>query len=201
MSVFKTIGDRHVYCRLLGMTKQILYSIAALSLGFVGQSQAATWSFNYSGAGVSASGIITTGSTLTTFGGDSGYFITGISGQRNGVAIAGLTQPANDPTVGYTTSSDGRWWFDNVLLTSGGLDLWGPLFSTVDGKEFNLYNNNGQYIDGYFNTQTGGYQLTNVDLNVSNGEETSRVPDCGATVSMLGLSLVGLAVIRRRFLG
>ena len=178
------------------MIKRFIQSVLFLSLGFACTSKAATWSFNYTGAGVEASGVITTGSSLVTFGGDSGYYITGISGERNGVAIAGLTQPASDPTVGYTTSSDGRWWFDNVLLTSGGLDLWGPLFSTVDGKEFNLYNNNGQYIDGYFNTQTGCYKLTNVDLIVSN----QRVPDCGATVSMLGLSLVGLAALRRRFL-
>ena len=175
------------------MIKKSFISVLVLALGLVSQSRANTWSFDYSGIGVSTVGTITTGASVVTAGGDTGYLITGISGVRNGVAISGLTQAANDPTLspGYTTSSDGRWWFDNVLLTSGGLNLWGILFSTVDGKEFNLYNNGGQYIDGHFNTNTGGYELTNVRLSV---------PDSGATVSMLGAALVGLAMLRRRFL-
>ena len=173
------------------MMKKSLLMVVILALGLVTQSRAGTWSFDYTGTGVSASGTITTGAAITTFEGYTGFLITGISGERNGVAIAGLTQAASDPTVGHTTSSDGRWWFDNVLLTSGGLDLWGPLFSTVDGKEFNLYNNGGQYIDGYFNTDTGGYELTNVKMNV---------PENGATVAMLGVTLAGLAMFRRRFM-
>ena len=110
------------------------------------------------------------------------------------MAITGLTQAANNPALspGYTTSSDNRWWFDNVLLASGNLDLWGVLFSTADGKEYNLYNDKGQYIDGYYNTRTCGYQLTDV---------TKNVPDSGATVLMLGAGLVGLAALRRRFVG
>ena len=175
------------------MLRKIISSTFLLSLALVCQSQAATMSFDYSGIGVSESFTITTGASVATYGDGAGYLITGITGQRNGVAITGLTQAANNPAFspGYTTSSDGRWWFDNVLLVSGNFDLWGLLFSTTDGNEYNLYNNNGQYIDGYFNTKTGSYELTNVAKNV---------PENGMTLTLLGVTLIGLAAFRRQFI-
>ena len=175
------------------MIRKFLPSILVLTLGLTCQSQAATWNFDFSGSGVSESLTITTGASVMTYGDGAGFLITGVTGQRNGVAITGLTQAANNPALapGYTTSSDGRWWFDNVILTSGKFDLWGILFSTADGKEYNLYNDKGQNIDGYFNTRTNGYELTNV---------AARVPESGASVTLIGAALVGLAMVRRRFI-
>ena len=173
------------------MIRKFIPSIVLLTLGLACQSRAATWSFDFAGSGVSESLTITTGASVMTYGDGAGFLITGITGQRNGVAITGLTQAANNPALspGYTTSSDGRWWFDNVLLVSGKFDLWGVLFSTADGKEYNLYNDNGQNIDGFFNTRTCSYELTKV---------ATSVPDSGMTVTMLGTMLIGLATLRRR---
>ena len=176
------------------MIKKSLFLAFVLAMGLVSQSRAGTWSFNYSGAGVEASGVITTGAAVSTFGDGPGFIITGITGERNGVAITGLAQVANNPALspGHTTSSDGKWWFDNVMLSSGGLDLWGILFLTADQKEYNIYNDHGQYIDGYYNTSSRncGYELKDVKMSV---------PESGTTVSLFGVALLGLAMLRRRF--
>ena len=161
--------------------KKSFFCVIALAIGLAAQSRANTWSFAYNGGGVSASGTITTGAALTTFEGNAGYYITGVSGQRNGVAITGLIPATTNAAAGYSVSSDGRWWFDNVLLGSGGFDLYGLLFATQDGREYNLYRQNGQYIDGYFNTKTGGYDLLPVSVSV---------PDGGLSASMLS-SILG----------
>ena len=174
------------------MNKRFLVLIA-LAFGLAATSRADLWSFDYSGAGVTASGTITTGAGLTTFEGNAGYVITGVSGQRNGVTITGLIPATIDPAVGFSTSPDGRWWFDNVLLASGGFDLYGLLFTTEAGGEYNLYKDySGQYIDGNFSEARGAYDLVAVKLNV---------PDGGATIALLGGALIGLAALRRRFVG
>ena len=93
--------------------------------------QASLWSFSYSGAGISASGSLTASDTP-----DGAGFrqVTGISGQRNGVAITGLTPtgtaiPGNEPFV-----------VDNLLsgaatqLTGDGLG-----FSLADGSYANVF--------------------------------------------------------------
>lgn len=61
--------------------------------------QAATWSWDYSAAGIAASGTFTTTDTPDS----AGFFtVTAITGSRNGVAITGLEPagsaiPGNDP--------------------------------------------------------------------------------------------------------
>jgi len=170
--------------------KKSLFSITVLLVALAGQSRAGTLSFDYSGSGVSTSITVTTGSSLTTFEGNSGYYITGVSGQRNGVAITSLVPASIDAASGFSTSPDGRWWFDNVLLSSGGFDLYGLLFTTQDGGEYNFYKDNGQYIDGYFNKDKGGYDLVPV---------TMSVPDGGSSLAFVGSVLIGLVMLRRRF--
>ena len=176
--------------QLFVIMKKSLFRITVLMIALVGQSRAGTWSFDYSGAGVSASVTVTTDTALTTFEGNSGYYITGVSGQRNGVAITSLIPATIDAASGYSTSADGRWWFDNVLLSSGGFDLYGLLFMTQDGGEYNFYKDHGQYIDGYFNKDIGGYNLVPVSMSV---------PEGGIPLAMVGGVLIGLAMLRRRF--
>ena len=52
---------------------------------------ALTWSWQYSGAGISAAGTFTTEDMPDA---DGFYQITGITGTRNGVAITGFSRPA-----------------------------------------------------------------------------------------------------------
>jgi hypothetical protein len=170
------------------MKKTFLWAVVS-AIGFVCQANADTWSFDYSGAGVSAAGTVTTGAAVTTFEGNAGYVITGITGQRNGSAITGLVADNVDPAVGY--SSGFGFWYNNVLLASGGFDYWGLLFTAADGGTYNLYNSGGQYLDAFY-APSGSPVITPV---------SAHVPDGGATVAMLGGVLVGFAMLRRRLVG
>src|SRR6476660_6643770 len=75
------------------MTNSRMRLLALLACGLVATGRpgdAGTpllWNWSYSGAGISASGTITTGDTATAAG---RFLITGITGSRNGVAIVGL---------------------------------------------------------------------------------------------------------------
>lgn len=168
------------------------YILAALLFAtLLCHARANTWDFAYSGTGVNASGVITTGAAITTFEGSAGFVITDITGLRNGIAITGLQEQATvNPSVGYTISQDGRWAFNNVLLASGGFDLWGVLFHTADNKEYNLYNQGGQYIDGNFNNCR--FDLKPVTF------KASSVPDGGSTLGFMGLGLVGMGLVLRK---
>jgi len=76
-----------------------LAATALAALVFTAPAHAATWTWNYSGAGIAAAGTFTTSDTPNS---DGYYAITAITGSRNGVAIAGLEPagsaiPGNDP--------------------------------------------------------------------------------------------------------
>jgi hypothetical protein len=112
--------------------------LTALILGAV-PAEGATmqWNWSYSGAGISASGAFTTDATADA---DGNYLITGITGQRNGVDIVGLTptgtaNPGNDPYV-----------VDNLVGKTGvQLTLRGFGFALSNGYDSNPFNNLGYY--------------------------------------------------------
>ena len=94
--------------------------------------QAATWSWDYSAAGIAANGTFTTTDTPDSAG---FYTVTAITGSRNGIAITGLEAdgsaiPGNDPyavdnlvsIAGTATDLErlrlraGRWQLGKPLL-------------------------------------------------------------------------------------
>ena len=65
-----------------------LASLLAISVALIASgAQAATWKWSYQGEGVAASGAFTTKDAPNA---DGFFEITGITGEANGVAIAGL---------------------------------------------------------------------------------------------------------------
>ena len=148
--------------------------------------QRLSWNFSYvdsatGGKIVEASGTLTTSDVLTpNIGGNngiltpwgSGYQITGISGQRNGVQITGVVPNPYFPN----TFIDSNLILDNGLLTSPlFLDYDGFNFTTADGNKYNLsslYAPNGSpYID--YVVSTG--QWNQITLSVTPVPEPSTI--------------------------
>ena len=106
------------------------------------------WQFSYSGAGVTADGILTT--LATPVGGD--YQIVGLQGERNGMAMNALL-----PGGTWSASGGGLLISDNLLSpTDPFLDLYGFTFHSGNDRD-NVYDDNGQY-----------YELAGVDCLASN---------------------------------
>ena len=112
-------------------------------------------------------GQLTVGTSLDAVG---GYDVTGITGSvvgPNGGAISSLINNPDNPQEAI--SPDGVWEYDNVLYTGGNplLDVGGILF-TSNGYEYNLYNDNGNYIletlnpQDYLNEETGSFTISNI---------------------------------------
>jgi hypothetical protein len=167
-------------------------AVAIALLATVANAGTITWNFNYSGSGITASGTLTTTSTLDSSG---AYDILGITGKRTsgGVtkSIAGLL-PSN-PTYN-----------DNELFMSGALfDQLGVGFA-VGATQYDLY----------FNSQSGcgtlGYREDNGSAFpycssaapvIANVSVTRNVPEPGTLALMtlgLGLVLMGQFLARRR---
>ena len=150
------------------------------------QSRADTWSFWYSGAGVSADGILTTGGYDASFG---GYVITGISGERNGVMIDALVNNPNSPQPAYL----GNIVFDNLLLVSTGVDYNG-LFYSAGGTNYNAYLNTD---NKYYDLTQAQAAAGSLGIQITAGG-LQAIPDGGATITLLGMGLLLIPLIPGR---
>jgi hypothetical protein len=111
-------------------------ALAALLTTVANASLVFDWS--YTGSGVTASGTLTTTDTTTALTGIhygnltmSGYQITGITGQRNGVNITGLAPNTHFPANGTVTVNGTQYGIDDALdvIPSGVvLDIEGLVF-------------------------------------------------------------------------
>jgi hypothetical protein len=155
--------------------------------------RASLFDFSYSGDGVVANGVLTTGAFSDNVGGFgfAGWQIVGISGTRNGVAISGLWLDPNfpDPSV------IGDVEFDNALLSAPlGFDYWGLSYTTVDGHEVNLFSQDSPAGGGYFDWEDGSGLFIPVTF------DPAPVPDRANTAILLscGLGLCALGALLRR---
>ena len=157
-----------------------LFVAISIVIALCSSAHARLWTWSYSGDGVSASGEFTT--TDTIYGGD--YMITGITGERNGVAITGL-QPS-----GTAIPGNEPYAVDNLVsLSSPQLTINGFGFSLADGTYSNPY-----YDGGYFDFHS-------VPVDPSSSTEPSIVfsatpaPTPQAGQGFTGFALLTLGVL------
>ena len=169
---------------------RILITLAALVLGcspaFAGT---LTWDFTYgNGAGIVATGVLTTSDSLDALG---GYDVLSISGTRNGDSITGLAGPAG---TAMTLSSDGEVYFDNVLYASmPQADYWGLYFATASSGAFNVYSSGNAYFE--FSDAAGLGTAPGVQVVFT----ATQVPEPAPLGLLgLGLGLVAIGVMKRR---
>jgi hypothetical protein len=114
-----------------------LFAAICVVLALCSSAHAKLWTWSYHSEGIGAHGEFTT--TDTSYAGD--YTITGVTGERNGVAITelqptGTAIPGNEPYA-----------VDNLVSVSGPqLTANGFGFALADGSYSNPFYNNG-YLD------------------------------------------------------
>jgi hypothetical protein len=168
-------------------TSYLLTAIAALAALSPAVKANQEYSFSYTDdSDIFASGdLFTSGPLVINADGSglSGYEVTGITGERNGIEITGIvTNPA------FPESFDaGPVIYDNILLLGPlSFDNSGLLFSTIDGSEYNLFSNDVPIGGGYtdFDVTTGA-EVTPVFLTIA------QIPDSSNTALLLVSALAG----------
>jgi hypothetical protein len=109
-----------------------LASLLAISVALIASgAQAATWKWSYQGEGVAASGAFTTKDAPNA---DGFFEITGITGEANGVAIAGLQPP------GTSIPGNDGYPVDNLVRTeTPQLTLHGFGYALANGTYANPF--------------------------------------------------------------
>jgi hypothetical protein len=180
---------------------------AAMVLG-AGHAQAATWLLDYTatdgGQPTQASVTVELAGVLNAVG---GYDVTGVSGQVDSDAIAGLIANPGQPFPSY--SADGWFIFDNVVWPGGAPMLSNPglFFTGASGDEYNLFSDNASTYElydaragvGYVAHSVGTIAASDVSLvRDGPGIDGVGVPEPAAwTLMIVGFAGVG-AVLRRR---
>lgn len=146
------------------------------------------WAFSYEGAGVIASGVLTT--LASPIGGH--YQIVGLDGKRNGVAMNALF-----PAGTYGVSGGGVFFSDNLLSDVDPFLETGGFTFHAGSDRFNVYAIGDQYFDFAgadclgSNCGQPGHMGTPIRFTLS------QVPE-PATLLLACTSLLGLAARRQR---
>lgn len=157
-------------------------AIASLALAFAAPAQAnfvaGSYDWEYSGVGVTASGVLTVAGNATT-----PEAVMTFNGQRNGVDVDGLVP----------LGTDGRFLYDNMFSTVAPEVSWFGILFSASGLNFNLYSDQGLYREVFFDN-SGAV----IDHAVS-FQVTQTVPE-PETVALLlvGLGLIGFQLSKRK---
>lgn len=168
------------------ITTSLLIGIAAVAL----PAHASTiWSWNYSGAGIIASGTVT---TLDSPDAQGGYLITAITGTRNGETIVAL-QPA-----GTWIPGNEPYAVDNLVFAGSGPQLTkaGFGFALADGTYSNPFYADFLPTPGYLEFYSLPNSDSSTELPVAFSATLVPAPE-PATLTLLLLSFM-LCCIRDR---
>jgi hypothetical protein len=172
-------------------TSYLLTAIAALAALSPAAKANQEYSFSYTDdSTIIASGdLFTSGALISNVDGSglSGYDVTGITGERNGIAITGIILNPSFPG----SFDAGPVIYDNILLVGPlSFDNAGLLFSTSDGGEYNLFSNDNPIGGGYtdFNVLTGG-QVSPIFLTIA------QVPDSTSTALLFGSAFAACMLV------
>ncbi len=163
-----------------------LFAALWIVVALCSSAHAKLWTWSYSGEGISASGEFTT--TDTPYAGD--YMITGITGQRNGVAITGLwpTGTAIPDNAGYPV--DNLLSLSNPQLTGAGFG-----FALADGTYSNPYFYSG-YAE-FFSVPSNPSASTELPIVFSATPASAPQPGQGfAGLALLTMGALALSLRR-----
>ncbi|HIK07170.1 MAG TPA: PEP-CTERM sorting domain-containing protein [Trichormus sp. M33_DOE_039] len=168
-----------------------LAATSGLTFGTINAASALTWKWNYSGAGITASGTFITNNTADDLG---FYQILGITGTRNGETITGL-QPTGTPIPGNEPFE-----VDNLIsLNPQQLTGDGFGYSTSGGNYSSPFFASFLPIPGYLEVfsappLTPGFEnlgIEDSELPISFSASIITVPEPTSILSLFALATLG----------
>ena len=149
------------------------------------------YNFSYSGTGINATGTLTLGDPGTEPG---SFLITGITGERNGVAISSLLDPGTfpvgtNPRTGNPLTPNDNLFFpeQDIKLTFAGFS-----FQTVDGNNYNAYYSSTASSYKECNTPTCAAEDPQVTFT------STAVPEPASVLGLLAFGALGATVTRKK---
>ena len=166
-----------------------ILTVAIIGLGSSAMAQGTlTWNWTWSGT-YSGSGTLITADAISSYGSDTGYLITGITGTFNGQTITSL-----DAVESFRDDGDNL-----VSDSSPQLDTEGIVFSTT-AETFNIFCHGSlYYIQSLANDDLYDYEISPFDYDTGTFTATlTAVPEPSTlALAVLG-GLSGFGFLRRR---
>ena len=151
--------------------------VAVIAGGAFSAANAALHNFSYTGTGINASGVITTDA--------AGTLITGITGQRNGVAITSLLAPGSFPLPLYPN--------DNVFIPTGN-----PAFLSTNGVSFSLASSPNPLNIFFFSTDSTYRETPDDSLGTVVNATFTIVPEPSSLFGLAALTALGIGASLKR---
>jgi len=203
--------------------KYLLTALAVVSFGVAAQASTITWNFLENGANVElgdSASFTESGITLTAYGFTTANVAThlyakdsGLGEQGLGIASDGAEHEINNLNyvqLALTTTPAANLtslFFNSVQSGETAAIYYSAVLGSLGVKVGSITSDSTfditPYLTGYIGvTSEGvqGYNDPNVLITSVTGTTIDRVPDGGTTVALLGGALMGLGLLKRKFL-